>query len=127
MNYFRRPIQLLQRSFFSDFRVNRRVPIMKIKTLSKFSVSGLTFLALLLFAATMTFAQTPGPPSWTFTGSLKTKRYGHTATLLPNGKVMVVGGGGRNLVHLCPGSNTFYCLWFSTASNAELYDPASRT
>lgn len=44
---------------------------------------------------------------WTATGDLNGARYGHTATLLPNGKVLVAGGGlgGRN--------------------TAELYDPAT--
>ena len=30
-------------------------------------------------------------PAWTYTGSLSTNRYGHTATLLRNGKVLVAG------------------------------------
>jgi autotransporter-associated beta strand protein len=47
--------------------------------------------------------------NWTNTASLKTNRYFHTATLLPNGKVLVAGG-------TDPG-----------APSAELYDPTSGT
>ena|SRR5215475_7611810 len=36
-------------------------------------------------------AQAPGP-SWSLTGSLNVGRYEHTATLLPNGQVLVAGG-----------------------------------
>src|SRR5205823_13601604 len=45
------------------------------------------------------------------TGSLATARYFHTATLLPNGKVLVAGGDGNG----------------PSQESAELYDPASGT
>ena len=47
------------------------------------------------------------PTNFVNTGSLATPRVGHTATLLPNGKVLVAGG--------------------SPYAGAELYDPASGT
>jgi len=50
-------------------------------------------------------------PSWSYTGSLNTVRFGHTTTLLPNGKVLVVGG-----------CNVSGCL-----DSAELYDPVTGT
>ncbi|HEX8845827.1 MAG TPA: kelch repeat-containing protein [Pyrinomonadaceae bacterium] len=56
-------------------------------------------------------------PSWSFTGSLNTPRYGHTATLLPNGKVLVAGGGGG---YTAEGG-------YSITNTAELYDPATGT
>ena len=51
----------------------------------------------------------PASGTWTMTGSLTTARDAHTATLLPNGKVLVAGGVNNNGV----------------LTNAELYDPAS--
>jgi N-acetylneuraminic acid mutarotase len=47
-------------------------------------------------------------PSWTTTGSLALARHSHTATLLPNGKVLVVGGTPPDI-------------------SAELYDPETGT
>jgi hypothetical protein len=47
--------------------------------------------------------------TWEETGSLATARYYHTATLLPNGKVLVAGG----FIDVIP------------LASAELYDPAS--
>src|SRR2546427_10288613 len=61
-------------------------------------------------SAGLALAQAAGP-SWTVTGSLGTARYGHTATLLPNGKVLVVGGWGFGYLDL--------------KGSAELYDPAT--
>src|SRR5438874_816593 len=51
------------------------------------------------------------PVNFVITGSLATARNGHTATLLPNGKVLVAGGRNGN----------------SILASAELYDPASGT
>ena len=56
-------------------------------------------------------AQPPG--TWTATGDLVTARYGHTATLLPNGQVLVTGGIG---VGVAPRV---------ALASYELYDPAT--
>jgi N-acetylneuraminic acid mutarotase len=53
----------------------------------------------------------PASGTWTATGSLHNGRYGHTATLLPNGRVLVAGGY----------SGSAYL------TNAEIYDPAVGT
>lgn len=55
----------------------------------------------------------PVTGSWTPTGSMGTARSGHTATLLPNGKVLVAGG-----------TNDNDTLSYRLAS-AELYDPST--
>lgn len=56
----------------------------------------------------------PASENWTTTGRLAISRDSHTATLLPNGKVLVAGGG-EHLV----------LFGLGTLSSAELYDPAS--
>jgi N-acetylneuraminic acid mutarotase len=53
----------------------------------------------------------PATGTWTVTGSLATARTGQTASLLPNGKVLVAGG--VDFMHVF--------------SSAELYDPTSGT
>ena len=55
----------------------------------------------------------PATNTWTAAGALATGRSGHTATLLPNGKVLVAGGFGG--------------LTRSYLASAELYDPATNT
>lgn len=50
----------------------------------------------------------PDEGSWTRTGSLHQRRHTHTASLLPNGKVLVVGG-----------------LYSNFLNSAELYDPST--
>src|SRR5437773_11655654 len=47
---------------------------------------------------------------WKVSGDLVTARFGHTATLLPNGQVLVAGGLGSD---------------FTALAAAELYDPAT--
>jgi galactose oxidase-like protein/Kelch motif protein len=54
----------------------------------------------------------PATGTWTITGSLNTGRWGHTATLLPDGKVLVAGG---------------YNPLGVVEASAELYDPATGT
>jgi hypothetical protein len=66
-------------------------------------------------SATQSFAVTGlpacGPSSWASTGFMTSPRYGHMATLLPNGKVLVSGGQNGS----------------SYLTTAEVYDPASGT
>jgi len=71
-------------------------------------LAGLLGVGLVSAAADSALAQSSG--TWTRTGSLNVARYGHTATLLPSGLVLVAGGIGSNS---------------KSVSSAELYDPAT--
>ena len=60
--------------------------------------------------AALSNSDEPASVTWTATGSLNTARYFHTATLLPNGMVLVAGGRDSSGQPL---------------DSAELYDPDS--
>jgi hypothetical protein len=64
-----------------------------------------------------------GPPrtgaaiGWSTTATMSTPRQYHTATLLPNGKVLIAGG--------CSAIGFYDCS--AAVARAEVYDPATRT
>ncbi|NIO67542.1 MAG: hypothetical protein GTN71_00380, partial [Anaerolineae bacterium] len=70
----------------------------------------LMLLAALFFGAAPPRAAQAAPGTWTATGNLNTARGGPTATLLPDGKVLVAGGFGGTGGYL---------------NSAEVYDPAT--
>ena len=57
----------------------------------------------------------PAANVWKKTGNMNAVRYGHSSTLLPNGQVLIAGGGNATYPN------------FNVLSTAELYDPATRT
>jgi hypothetical protein len=70
----------------------------------------LMLLVALFFGAVPPRAAQAAPGTWTASGNLNTVRAAHTATLLPDGKVLVAGG--------YAGSGVFL-------NSAEVYDPAT--
>jgi hypothetical protein len=77
-------------------------------------------LSLLCLGAGLALAQPCGAaPVGDNTGNLHTARYQHTATLLPDGRVLVVGGLDRR--------EGFENAVFYPNATAELYDPKSGT
>jgi hypothetical protein len=70
----------------------------------------LMLLAALFFGAVPPRAAQAAPGTWTASGNLNTARCYHTATLLPDGKVLVAGG------YAGPGV---------PLNSAEVYDPAT--
>lgn len=58
----------------------------------------------------------PATNSWSSTGSLTLARSGHTATVLPDGRVLVVGGESRNAAGAT-----------DLTASSEIYDPATGT
>ena len=70
----------------------------------------LSTLVLVLALALSGFVpQVASAAGWTPTAPLSSARDSHTATLLPNGKVLVVGGSGNN---------------YAVLQSTELYNPA---
>src|SRR5215471_9043610 len=74
-----------------------------------FSLVSLIALTSWVLEPAVTASAQTVDPKWTYTGNLNMARSGHTATLLPNGKVLVAGGVNSSGV----------------LKGAELYDPAS--
>jgi hypothetical protein len=72
----------------------------------------LALTALALGLSVIHEAQAASTNSWATTGSLNTARDSHTATLLPNGMVLVAGGYGSS---------------GNPLATAELYNPANGT
>jgi hypothetical protein len=72
-----------------------------------------TSLVLLLLSAASANAQSPG--AFAATGNMITPRFGHTATLLLNGKVLITGGAFLIVPSMIP------------INTAELYDPSTGT
>ena len=66
---------------------------------------------LSLAAGAITLAQSPG--AFSATGNMIIPRWGHTATLLLNGKVLITGG--------------FKLSSGATTASAEIYDPETGT
>ena len=63
----------------------------------------------------------PATGTWAATGSMHAPRAGDTATLLPDGQVLVAGG-------RCYGKGYFHCTpgdYANSLSSAELYNPAT--
>ncbi len=75
-------------------------------------VGGYTYDGSQAFARASAELFDPVTKTWITVGGLTTSRGHHTATLLPNGQVLVVGGIGSN---------------FSALASAELFDPATKT
>jgi Galactose oxidase, central domain/Kelch motif len=65
------------------------------------------------YAITSAELYDPVSGTWTITGSLDKQRYEHTATLLPNGNVLVAGSSGY--------------LGYNPPASTELYHPANGT
>src|SRR5438105_10026924 len=95
--------------FFSVGRrngeVGRRAGMARQLSRSVFVVA--VFASLLAIAPARAAASTPG--TWSSTGAMGTARTSQSATLLPDGKVLVAGGGTSS----------------GETATAELYDPAS--
>ena len=66
--------------------------------------------------AAIALAQPPG--TFTATGNLRTGRFHHTATLLPNGKVLIAGGSYSH-------PTIPIDAYFDVLASAEIYDPAT--
>ena len=96
-------------------RINNRINLARYTAGLVLALAGLLYPTTLAVQPAVVASAQSEAQSWTFTGSLHTPRYLHTATLLQNGKVLVAGGFDVDFFldePLGPPLNT-----------AELYDP----
>jgi hypothetical protein len=77
---------------------------------------GLGIVLLGISWSCSSFASGPDNGAITIVGSMGSARRGHTATLLPDGKVLIAGG---------YGSEDVSARYYGELSSAELFDPAS--
>lgn len=66
----------------------------------------------------------PSTGSFTLTGSMQVGRWDHTATLLPDGRVLILGGGHASELHGWGMYGSPYGVW-SVVAEVELYDPST--
>jgi uncharacterized repeat protein (TIGR03803 family) len=77
-----------------------------------------TMLALVTMAVTTLMVQSAAAQTWVTNSPLQVARWSHTATLLPNGLVLIAGGETTNRYDI-PDSA------FRGTASAELYDPST--
>src|SRR5438132_1009287 len=90
--------------------------------LSIFSFGPATLLQngkVLVFDENAAEVYDPATGTWSSTGKLNYPRFARTATLLPNGNILVAGGIGNEALSLVGTTLSF------TLSSAEVYDPAT--
>jgi hypothetical protein len=94
------------------------------KALACWSFSVCLLVLVLDVSTTSAFAQQSGG-RFVAVGSMTEPRAGHTATLLPDGKVLIAGG--ATLRDAGIASTALYERWAAGTASAELYDPSTRT
>src|SRR5882724_11182609 len=103
---------LISLIYRSNARKKERNNSMKGKLLLSIGMLlALVLAAMVSVPGSTTYAAQPKPraSAWAKTGSMYADRYRHTATLLPNGKVLVAGGINNS----------------ETTATAELYNPTA--
>jgi hypothetical protein len=93
-------------------RINSRIKLAKYTAGLVLALVGLISAALMKGQIQLVSAETVAL-GWSYTGSLNTPRSSHTATLLPDGKVLVAGGANK------------FGDFFQSLDSPELYDPAT--